>query len=288
MNRFARSAVFALACGAVSLIGCPQQGDQAKAPAAGEGQQAAAAADDTENTLYALGASIAQRSLPGIKLEEKDLDAVQRGFADAALGRPLESDPRTAGPAIQKLVSDRRAAAAAAEKEVATSFLAEAGKATGAETTPSGLVYEKVADGTGPQPKDTDRVKVHYTGKLRDGSVFDTSVERNQPAVFALNRVIPCWTEGVQKMKVGGKAKLTCPSDLAYGDRGVPGRIPPGAPLVFDVELLEIVQASATPPAPGPKPAAPAAKDAGKAAAPQAPKAAAPQTPKPEGGAAQP
>lgn len=268
MTRFARPTLAALALAAVSLAGCPAPESGTKAPEAGA---PAGAADDTQKTLYALGASIAQRSLPGVKLEDSDLDAVQRGFADAALGRALESDPREAAPAIQKLLTDRRSAAAAAEKEAAVAFLAEAAKATGAETTKTGLVYQPVAEGTGPQPKDTDRVKVHYTGKLRDGTAFDSSVERGQPAVFALNRVVPCWTEGVQKMKVGGKAKLTCPSDLAYGDRGVPGRIPPGAPLVFDVELIEVVEAPATPPAPAaPKAAAPAAKDAPKAPPPAA------------------
>jgi FKBP-type peptidyl-prolyl cis-trans isomerase FkpA len=270
----ARSALAPLALVAVSLAGCPQPESDAKAPEAGA---TAGAADDTQKTLYALGASIAQRSLPGVKLQDSDLAAVQRGFADAALGRTLEADPREAAPAIQKLLTDRRAAAAAAEKEAAVSFLAEAAKVAGAETTKTGLVYQAVAEGTGPQPKDTDRVKVHYTGKLRDGTAFDSSVERGQPAVFALNRVVPCWTEGVQKMKVGGKAKLTCPSDLAYGDRGVPGRIPPGAPLVFDVELIEIVQAPPTPAAAAPpKKDASAAKEAPKAAPPPAPKTEAP------------
>ena len=273
MTRFARSALAPLALVAVSLAGCPQPDGDAKAP---EAEATAGAADDTQKTLYALGASIAQRSLPGVKLQDSDLAAVQRGFADAALGRTLEADPREAAPAIQKLLTDRRAAAAAAEKEAAVSFLAEAAKVAGAETTKTGLVYQAVAEGTGPQPKDTDRVKVHYTGKLRDGTAFDSSVERGQPAVFALNRVVPCWTEGVQKMKVGGKAKLTCPSDLAYGDRGVPGRIPPGAPLVFDVELIEIVQASPAPSPAAPKKAAPAAKDTPKAAPPPAPKTEAP------------
>jgi FKBP-type peptidyl-prolyl cis-trans isomerase FkpA len=292
MTRSARLALAAFALGAACLAGCPQPDAATKTPAPGSAEGAApGAADDTQKTLYALGASIAQRSLPGVTLEEGDLAAVQRGFADAALGRKLESDPREASPAIQKLLTDRRAAAAAKEKEAGAAFLAEAAKAAGAETTSSGLVYQVVAEGQGAQPKDTDRVKVHYRGALRDGTVFDSSIDRGQPAVFALNRVVPCWTEGVQKMKVGGKAKLTCPSDLAYGDRGVPGRIPPGAPLVFDVELMEIVAAPPTPPAPAPgaapkpaaaaagakagaeapKPAAPAAKPAAPAAKPEAP-----------------
>jgi FKBP-type peptidyl-prolyl cis-trans isomerase FkpA len=283
MTRSARLALAALALGAACLAGCPQQDAEKETADAATGEGAPpGAADDAQKTLYALGASIAQRTLPGVTLEESDLAAVQRGFSDAALGRPLEADPRESSAAIQKLLTDRRAAAAAKEKEAGTAFLAEASKAAGAETTASGLVYQPVAEGQGAQPKDTDRVKVHYRGALRDGTVFDSSLDRGQPAVFALNRVVPCWTEGVQKMKVGGKAKLTCPSDLAYGDRGVPGRIPPGAPLVFDVELIEIVQAppaappgaAAKPPAPGApeaKPGAPEAKPAAPAAKPAEP-----------------
>lgn len=107
-------------------------------------------------------------------------------------------------------------------------------------TTSSGLVYEVLQEGTGESPKATDTVKVHYRGTLVDGTEFDSSYRRNEPAQFALNAVISCWTEGVQKMKVGGKAVLVCPSDLAYGDRGRPS-IPGGATLVFEIELLDIV-----------------------------------------------
>ena len=101
-----------------------------------------------------------------------------------------------------------------------------------------------IKPGTGPSPKATDKVKVHYHGTLTDGTVFDSSVQRKEPATFPLNGVIPCWTEGVQLMKVGGKSRLVCPADLAYGDRGAPPKIKPGATLVFEVELLEIVPSS--------------------------------------------
>jgi len=258
MTRSDRSAAAALALAAFAFAACPQP--DAERERAAQTEAAAPEEAEQEKTLYALGASIAQRTLPGVKLEEDDLDALQRGFADAALGRALEADPRESAAAIQKLLTERRNAAAAAEKEAGRAFIEEAAKAPGAERTASGLVYQPVAEGQGAQPKETDRVKVHYTGKLRDGTVFDSSVQRGQPAVFALNRVVPCWTEGVQKMKVGGKATLTCPSDLAYGDRGVPGRIPPGAPLVFEVELVEIVQATPTEQAPAKPGDAPAAK----------------------------
>jgi FKBP-type peptidyl-prolyl cis-trans isomerase FkpA len=107
--------------------------------------------------------------------------------------------------------------------------------------TPSGMVFRSLKDGTGPSPKETDIVRVHYRGTFPDGKEFDSSIARGQPAEFPLNRVIRCWTEGVQKMKVGGKAKLTCPASVAYGERGTPGGpIPPNATLVFEVELLGI------------------------------------------------
>lgn len=108
-------------------------------------------------------------------------------------------------------------------------------------TTSSGLVYQSLKDGTGAQPAATDTVKVHYRGTFPDGREFDSSYQRGQPAEFPLNRVIRCWTEGVQRMKVGGKAKLTCPAAIAYGERGTPGGpIPPNATLQFEVELLDI------------------------------------------------
>jgi FKBP-type peptidyl-prolyl cis-trans isomerase FkpA len=108
--------------------------------------------------------------------------------------------------------------------------------------TASGIAITTLKDGTGASPKASDTVKVHYRGTLVDGKEFDSSYGRGQPASFPLNRVIPCWTEGVQTMKVGGKAKLLCPSNLAYGSRGVPGTIPPDASLIFEIELLDILK----------------------------------------------
>ena len=118
--------------------------------------------------------------------------------------------------------------------------LAAASKEAGAQVTKSGLVYRSVKDGAGPSPLATDKVKVHYKGTFPDGKEFDSSYKRNEPTEFPLNRVIACWTEGVQLMKVGGKAKLTCPSAIAYGERGAGGVIPPNATLVFEIELLAI------------------------------------------------
>ena len=130
------------------------------------------------------------------------------------------------------------------EKVKSTAFLEEAAKEQGATKTESGLIFKTLTEGTGAQPGPTDVVKVNYRGTLPDGKEFDSSYKRNEPTSFPLNRVIPCWTEGVQRMKVGGKARLVCPSDLAYGDRGNEA-IPGGAALIFEVELLEIVGGAA-------------------------------------------
>ena len=122
-------------------------------------------------------------------------------------------------------------------------LIATNSKEKGALVTPSGLVYKSIREGTGASPSAADNVKVHYRGTFADGSEFDSSYARNAPAQFPLGGVIPCWTEGVQRMKVGGKAKLTCPSKLAYGERGAGGgKIAANTPLQFEVELLEIAK----------------------------------------------
>ena len=110
------------------------------------------------------------------------------------------------------------------------------------EKTPSGLIYESLKDGSGAKPTPTDSVQVHYRGTLVNGTEFDSSYKRGQPATFPLNRVIPCWTEGVSKMKEGGKAKLTCPPGIAYGSRGAGSAVPPDATLNFEVELLKVMR----------------------------------------------
>lgn len=129
---------------------------------------------------------------------------------------------------------------AAQSASAQTDPAAVAAKEAGAVVTASGLVYRSLKDGDGASPGATDKVKVHYRGTFPDGREFDSSYKRNQPAEFPLNGVIKCWTEGVQKMKVGGKAKLTCPAAIAYGERGASGVIPPNATLQFEIELLAI------------------------------------------------
>ena len=133
--------------------------------------------------------------------------------------------------------------AAAQPSAPAPGPLADAAAEKGAVVTASGLVYRALAEGKGDSPAATDTVRVHYRGRFPDGREFDSSYSRGQPASFPLNRVIRCWTEGVQRMKVGGKAKLTCPAAIAYGERGAGGVIPPNAILLFEVELLGIVKA---------------------------------------------
>jgi FKBP-type peptidyl-prolyl cis-trans isomerase FkpA/FKBP-type peptidyl-prolyl cis-trans isomerase FklB len=163
-------------------------------------------------------------------------------LTDAVLNRQRQVDLQAYMPKIQELQRARASVVAAAEQKAGQATLDKAAGEKGAIKTASGLVIVPIKAGTGPAPKATDRVKVHYHGTLTDGTVFDSSVQRGEPATFPLNGVIPCWTEGLQQIKVGGKSRLVCPAAVAYGDRGAPPRIRPGATLVFEVELLEIVK----------------------------------------------
>ncbi len=189
--------------------------------------------NDDQKTLYALGLAISQ-SLGPFTLNETELDIVKSGMVDGVLKRPQKVDLQAYGPKIHQLQLARAQKAGAA-------YLAKAAAEKGATKTASGIVITTLKAGTGANPKPSDTVKVHYHGTLIDGTVFDSSVKRGEPATFGLSNVIKCWTEGVQQIKVGGKSKLVCPSDLAYGDRGAPPSISPGSTLVFEVELLEIV-----------------------------------------------
>jgi len=195
---------------------------------------------DQDKVLYALGVQLAGQLAP-FALTPAEVELVKAGMVDAALNRPHKAEPREYMPKILELRNQRVAVAAAAEKKSGEAYLTKAAAEPGAKKLESGVIITTLKPGNGPSPKATDKVKVHYHGTLTDGSVFDSSVQRGQPATFPLNGVIKCWTEGVQQMKVGGKSRLVCPADVAYGERGAPPKIKPGATLVFEVELLEIV-----------------------------------------------
>jgi FKBP-type peptidyl-prolyl cis-trans isomerase FkpA len=173
---------------------------------------------------------------------------VQQGLVDGLANKP-QVELKDYRVKLQQLAQERAKVAADAEKKEAQGFLDKMAKEKGAQKSETGLIFFEEAPGKGESPKATDTVKVHYHGTLRDGTVFDSSVDRGTPATFPLNRVVKCWTEGVQKMKVGGKAKLVCPPDLAYGDRGAPPKIKGNSALVFDVELLGIEEPATPKPA---------------------------------------
>jgi FKBP-type peptidyl-prolyl cis-trans isomerase FkpA len=196
---------------------------------------------EEQKTLYAIGLAFSN-GLAAFALTEAELELVKAGLTDGALNREKKVDLQAYGPKIQELQKARAGQVAAVEKKTGQAYLDKAAAEKGATKTQSGLVITTLKAGAGDSPKATDKVKVHYHGTLTDGTVFDSSVQRGQPATFTLNQVIPCWTEGVQRMKVGGKSRLVCPADIAYGERGAGGKIRPGATLVFEVELLEIVK----------------------------------------------
>jgi FKBP-type peptidyl-prolyl cis-trans isomerase FkpA len=193
---------------------------------------------DEEKTVYALGLQV-YRSLAQFDLSPAELELIERAVADAAAGKPAV-DVNEWAPKLQPFSQARSARVAEKQKAASKAYLAKAATEPGALQTESGLIYMDLQPGTGASPKASDSVKVNYRGTLIDGTEFDSSYKRNQPAQFPLNGVIRCWTEGVQKMKVGGKARLVCPSEIAYGDNGHPPAIPGGATLIFEIELLEI------------------------------------------------
>jgi FKBP-type peptidyl-prolyl cis-trans isomerase FkpA len=193
---------------------------------------------DQDKTFYALGIAIGN-NIKDFNLTPAELALVTAGLNDASQGKEPKVDFEAFAPKIQALAQQRMSAKATAEKQASGAFLEKMSKEAGAVRGASGVIYIPVSAGTGASPTAESTVKVHYHGTLRDGTVFDSSVQRGEPISFPLGGVIPCWTEGVQKMKVGGKAKLVCPSDTAYGDSGQ-GPIPGGAALMFEVELLGI------------------------------------------------
>ena len=206
-------------------------------------------ASDNDRVLYAIGVALGSQ-LTDFNFTEAELEFVAAGFRNATLEEPYAVEMDVFGPQIQRFVEERtragreaalaeQTAALAAEKTGSAAFADQIAAQPGAERSVSGLIYVPITEGTGESPDARDTVTVHYHGTLRDGTVFDSSVERGSPASFPLAGVIPCWTEGVQKIRVGGKARLLCPAEIAYGDDGRPG-IPGGAALLFEVELIAI------------------------------------------------
>jgi FKBP-type peptidyl-prolyl cis-trans isomerase FkpA len=209
---------------------------------------------EEEKALYALGVAMSQ-GITSFNLSAAELEWVKSGVTDGAQGRKPKFDPQQYFPKLQEMQKTRTAAAGKAA-------LDKAAAEKGAKRTASGLVITTIKEGKGAAPKETDTVKVHYNGTLPNGQVFDSSLG-GEPATFPLNGVIKCWTEGLQLMKVGGKSKLVCPSTIAYGETGAAqGRIPPGATLIFEVELLDVQTAPQKPEAPvAPKGTAPEKKN---------------------------
>ena len=233
----------------VFTLGCQKSAAQAPAPSA---------MTDEQKTVYALG-QLMGRNLQTFNLTPAEVELVKQGLADSLSGNKSDFSPEQMMPKVQELARSRAVARSEVEKKKGQEFADKAAGEAGATKLPSGLVYKSITEGTGATPGPTDIVKAHYHGTLTDGTVFDSSVKRGQPLEFSLSGVIPCWTEGVQKMKVGGKAQLVCPAAIAYGDQGRPPTIPGGATLVFEVELLEVKPqaAAAAPAAPAVKPVSP-------------------------------
>lgn len=195
---------------------------------------------------YALGIGIGSQ-LAGMGAKELNIDDFAQAIKDVISGSQLKVDNVEAQTLVQNFFQEQEAKqqSAAAEagkaaKAEGEAFLAENGKKEGIVTLPSGLQYQVLKEGDGKKPSATDQVVCHYEGTLIDGTVFDSSYQRNQPATFGLNQVIPGWTEGVQLMQEGAKYRFFIPYKLAYGERGAGAQIPPFATLVFDVELIEV------------------------------------------------
>lgn len=202
---------------------------------------------DKDKVSYMVGMDVG-RNLAQIK-DEIDVKVLMRGLEDVMAGRKTALTDEQANEVKQsfmqrlqaKAQEDRQAAAEKNRKE-GEAFLAANAKKPGVKTTESGLQYQVITQGEGKKPAATDKVRVHYVGTLIDGTKFDSSIDRGQPAEFALNGVIKGWTEALQLMPVGSKYKLFVPSELGYGEQGTPGPIGPNSTLIFEVELLEIVE----------------------------------------------
>ena len=208
-----------------------------------EGQKNKQAKNSLSNQMdsvsYGIGLSIGQ-NLKKDNLNEIDADLIAKGINDIFKNDSSMMKTNQAQMVIQRFMQERAKKKGDANIEKGKKFLEENGKKEGVKTTASGLQYLVMKEGTGPRPTSTDKVSVHYHGTLIDGTVFDSSVQRGQPAQFGCNQVIPGWTEALQLMPVGSKWKLFIPSNLAYGERSPGGAIGPNETLIFEVELLSI------------------------------------------------
>ncbi|HEV8582480.1 MAG TPA: FKBP-type peptidyl-prolyl cis-trans isomerase [Thermoanaerobaculia bacterium] len=255
MRKLVTLAALALAAAAVPA-GAQQSGQPAQQQPAAQPAPSAAGKPESvqDRASYAIGLNLG-RSLKSNEIQA-NTDLILKGIRDGlAGGQPLLTDQemQAAMQSLQQTVMQAQEAKMKAQgeknKSEGEAFLAKNKERKEIKTTASGLQYEVLKEGTGPTPKATDTVTVHYTGTLTDGTKFDSSVDRGQPATFVLNQVIPGWTEGVQLMKVGSKYKFYIPANLGYGERGAGGVIGPNATLIFDVELLSIGQPEAPKPA---------------------------------------
>lgn len=210
------------------------------------GSSSAKMETEIDSVSYAIGVLVGSNNnqqlenVPGN--DEMNIEVMADAFRTTSLGEETKMTPEEANAMIQKFFTAASEREAQANLEEGNKFLEENKAREGVNTTESGLQYEILVEGNGEKPKATDQVRVHYHGTLIDGTVFDSSVEDGEPAVFGVNRVIKGWSEALQLMPVGSKWKIYVPSDLAYGPRGAGGDIGPNATLIFEVELLEIVK----------------------------------------------
>jgi FKBP-type peptidyl-prolyl cis-trans isomerase len=251
----------------------------ATAPSAAHAGAAKTAATDAEQdkTLYELGVLLS-RNLETFQLSEAEFAHVKAGMTDGFHKKADAAAAEASMSQIQALQRSRAAALAQRERDQGQAYLDKAASAPGATKTTTGLLYVPIVVGSGPTPARSDRVKVNYEGRLTDGTVFDSSAQHGQAATLSVGGIIPCWTEALQLMKVGGKSRIVCPATLAYGDRGAPPRILPGATLEFDIELLSIEPP--TPPPTGGLPGIPGASGGPGAGGAPPPPAATPAAPK--------
>ena len=198
---------------------------------------------EDQKILYAVGQALSQ-SVAGLEFTAEEMKFITAGLSDGATGAEAKIDMQVYGPQIQATLKTRALAMAQKEKEEGVAYVTKKGGEEGAETLESGMVYRTISEGAGASPAARDTVKVIYHGTLRDGTVFDSN-RGGEPAQFNVGGVIPCFSEALQRMKVGGKAEITCPSDLAYGERGSPPKIRPGAALTFEMELVDVISADA-------------------------------------------